>query len=83
MANLNILGKEFANVSGFKIPDINENLITYVDVADTTAIAEDVTEGKTFYSANGVKTVGIKSSGGVVITDTPDSHGGTIREITA
>lgn len=33
MANLNILGKEFANVSGFKIPDINENLITYIDVA--------------------------------------------------
>jgi len=32
--------------------------ITAVDISDTTAVASNVSKGKTFYNAKGVKTVG-------------------------
>ena len=52
---LEIFGKEFTNVAGFKAKDDNGNTLTY-------------TRGG--------------SGGGVIISDTTDSHGGTIRTIT-
>ena len=57
---------------------------TLIDISDTTAIESDVASGKVFYGKNGEKLTGTASAGGaVVVTDTLDSHGGTIREITA
>lgn len=38
--------------------------ITAVDISDTTAVAEDVAQGKYFYTADGTKTVGTSSGGG-------------------
>ena len=55
---------------------------TLIDITDTTATADKVLEGYTFYGANGQKLTGSATGGGVVIEDTLDSHGGTIRTIT-
>lgn len=38
--------------------------ITAVDISDTTAVAADVSQGKYFYTAAGVKTAGTASGGG-------------------
>lgn len=55
---------------------------TLIDISDTTATASDVASGKYFYTAAGQKVQGTASSGSVVISDTTDSHGGTIKTIT-
>ena len=56
---------------------------TLMDITDTTAVASDVAVGKYFYTADGVKTEGTSASGGtIIVTETEDSHGGTIVEIT-
>lgn len=54
---------------------------TLIDITDTTATAADVAQGKYFYSAAGVKTTGTATIGGIEVIETPDSHGGTIVEI--
>lgn len=57
---------------------------TLIDITDTTATAADVLEGKYFYDKSGAKVEGTNAGGGaVVITEVPDSHGGTIVEITS
>ena len=82
---ITIAGATYSDVPSIVCPKSGGGTASYVDVTDTTATASDVASGKYFYTAAGVKTAGTGTGGGggVTITDTTDSHGGTIREITA
>lgn len=60
--------------------------VSIIDISDTTAVASDVAQGKYFYAATGEKLEGTATGGGgaaITVTDTTDTHGGIIREITA
>lgn len=56
-----------------------------LDISDSTAIASDVTQGKTIYLSTGEKVTGTNTGGtaAISVVDTADSHGGTVRTITA
>lgn len=59
---------------------------TIIDITGTTATPSDVVEGKRFFAADGTEQTGTAVMGGgsaISVVDTTDSHGGTIRTITA
>ena len=62
---LEIFGTEYTNVAGFKATDDNSQIKTYINVSDTTAVASDVAQGKYFYLADGTKTEGTATGGGL------------------
>lgn len=55
-----------------------------IDLTADTVTADKLLQGYTAHDASGAQITGTASGGGaVVINDTTDTHGGTIREITA
>lgn len=56
---------------------------TLINISDTTATAADVSQGAYFYLASGERVEGTSTGGTMVIRDSQDSHGGTVRNITA
>ena len=84
--NITLLGASYSDVPAVELPKTGGGTASFTDVTDTTAAAADVATGKYFYTAAGVRTEGTATGGGggaIVVTDTTDVHGGTIREITA
>lgn len=63
--NIVIAGATFNGVPSIEVPVSGGGSASFVEVSDTTATAADVASGKYFYTAAGVKTVGI-ASGAVV-----------------
>ena len=67
VAAINAISSTCEAISVVDTPDVHGGTIrtiTAVDISDTTAVAADVADGKYFYTANGVKTVGTGSGSG-------------------
>lgn len=77
-------GATYNNVPAIEVPSGNGTAL-FTDVSPTTCSASDVAQGKIFFDAQGNQQTGTASTGGgaISIVDTQDSHGGTIRTITA
>lgn len=84
--NVTVAGGSYPDVPQVNLPITGGGTASFVEISDTTATASDVASGKVFYTSGGVRTVGTNTGGGgsaIVTTETQDSHGGTIIEITA
>lgn len=85
--NITFLGKNYGNVPAVNLPKTGGGTAKFTDVSSTTAVEEDVANGKIFFKADGTQVTGTNSGGGgasaISVVDTTDSHGGTIRTITA
>lgn len=62
--NITLLGANYSAVPAVQPPKTGGGTATFTDVTDTTAAAADVSSGKYFYTAAGVKTEGTASGGG-------------------
>lgn len=68
------------------VAKVTLNGVTLMDVTDASASASEILNTYTAYIHDGTKATGTATSGGtgaISVVDTTDSHGGTIREITA
>ena len=82
--DITILGASYSAVPAVEVPQTGGGTARFDDVTVTTATAEDVAQGKVFVASDGTITTGTATGGGAIeIVDTLDSHGGTIRTITA
>ena len=54
-----------------------------VDLTEDTVTPADLSEGVTAHDKSGALITGTNTGGSMVIRDTEDSHGGTVRTITA
>lgn len=82
--SVTLWGATYSNVPALEVPSGNGTAL-FTDVSPTTATVSDVAQGKIFFDASGNQQTGTASTGGgaISIVDTQDSHGGTIRTITA
>lgn len=83
--NITLMGASYTDVPAVVLPQTGGGTARFDDASVTTATADDVAEGKIFLAADGTITIGTATGGtqeAITITDTEDSHGGTIREIT-
>lgn len=62
--NVTIAGRTYSDVPAIDVPKQGGGLATFTDVTGTTAIAEDVRQGKYFFTASGVLTLGTSTGGG-------------------
>ena len=82
--DVTLFGASYEDVPAIVVPETGTTgQVRFTEVSDTTATASTVLSGYTAYGADGQKFTGSASGGGVIIEDTTDSHGGTIRTITS
>jgi len=82
--NVTIAGASYSDVPAIEVPKTGGGTAVFADPSVVTAVASDVASGKYFIDSSGTLTEGTASGGGsVVVTETPDEHGGTVVEITA
>lgn len=84
--NITLLGASYSDVPAVNLPQTGGGTARFTDTSPTTATDSDVAQGKIYFKADGTQSTGTGSGGGgggVVIVDTTDVHGGTIRSITA
>lgn len=84
--NVTIAGASYPDVPSVVLPKTGGGTAQFTDVSATTAVDSDVASGKVYFKADGTQSTGTATGGGgsaIVVTDTTDVHGGTIREITA
>lgn len=65
------------------ISKIRLNGVTQIDLTQDTVTASHLHTGYTATGADGLPVVGEAETGGIVIVDTIDAAGGTIRSVTA
>lgn len=62
--NITLMGASYSAVPAVELPKTGGGTALFTDVADTTAVADDVASGKYFYTSAGVRTQGTSSGGG-------------------
>ena len=62
--NITLLGASYSDVPAVELPKTGGGTASFTDVTDTTAEAEDVAQGKFFYTAGGIRTAGTGTGGG-------------------
>lgn len=58
MANIALMGAIYPDVPAVLLPNTNGDTTKFVDISDTTAVANDVVSGKYFYLSNGTRVEG-------------------------
>lgn len=61
--NITLLGASYSNVPAVELPKTGGGTASFTDVTDTTALASDVSQGKYFFNASGVLTLGTNQGG--------------------
>lgn len=73
--NVTIAGRQYSAVPAIDVPKTGGGTATFTDVTDTTRIADDVRQGKYFFTASGVLTLGTATGGGGGGRITQDADG--------
>jgi len=67
--NITLLGASYTDVPAVELPKTGGGTASFTDVTPTTAVATDVLQGKYFFTASGVLTLGTATGGGSVTQD--------------
>lgn len=73
--NISLLGQDYANVPGVRLPQTNGGMAYFADVTSTTATASDVVTGKVFFGADGAEQTGTAPNDFVIAIKLSTSSG--------